>query len=385
MQLKIFFDKERLLAGEKVAPILFPFTGEPEWDLYHDSKLNKDAFIKYSSLGNPKLHLTGVETADYIVFPYDFSQVQLNKLLYKEEVLFYSNLSSKTGKPIILFCTNDREFEFEEFSTFSNYYLFHVSIYKSQTPPNVFTYPFFVNDTTKLYPNYSLYHDRGRPTVSFCGFAPPLHTPFNKQFLKESIRLFCYTFNIHNLFNVDVRLSYRAMAIKRILRSNRLVKNIVLRKYSGFDGRKGMFTGNSSEHYQKMRKEYFDNLNSSDYILCVRGNGNYSIRFYEAMCHGKIPIFIDSDTPLPFGNYLCWSKNAVIVKETDIKNIEKKVLQFHFDNKERLADIRRENREIWQRYLTPEGFFSHIHCLLKEKYLEADNSNETQLTEDKNH
>lgn len=32
-------------------------------------------------------------------------------------------------------------------------------------------------------------------------------------------------------------------------------------------------------------------MTGSDYVLCTRGNGNYSIRFYEALCRGRIPVF----------------------------------------------------------------------------------------------
>lgn len=43
-----------------------------------------------------------------------------------------------------------------------------------------------------------------------------------------------------------------------------------------------------------VRKEYVDNMASCDYVLCVRGSGNYSYRLYEALSMGRIPIVVDT-------------------------------------------------------------------------------------------
>jgi hypothetical protein len=62
-------------------------------------------------------------------------------------------------------------------------------------------------------------------------------------------------------------------------------------------------------------KEYQENLSQSDYILCPRGFGNVSIRFYETLSSGATPLLIDSGTKLPElidSNF--WQSNILVLK-----------------------------------------------------------------------
>jgi hypothetical protein len=38
------------------------------------------------------------------------------------------------------------------------------------------------------------------------------------------------------------------------------------------------------------RREYVENMFGSDYVLCTRGSGNFSIRFYETLSSGRIRV-----------------------------------------------------------------------------------------------
>ena len=49
-----------------------------------------------------------------------------------------------------------------------------------------------------------------------------------------------------------------------------------------------------------MRKQYIENLIESDFVLLIRWFWNYSIRQYEALSLGKIPIYIDTWAKFPF-------------------------------------------------------------------------------------
>ena len=47
-----------------------------------------------------------------------------------------------------------------------------------------------------------------------------------------------------------------------------------------------------------------DNMKLSEFVFCPRGNGNFSIRCYEALLSGSIPIILKSDSELPFNRYI---------------------------------------------------------------------------------
>lgn len=54
------------------------------------------------------------------------------------------------------------------------------------------------------------------------------------------------------------------------------------------------FTGSDSD-----RARYRDHLERMTYIICPRGIENFSIRVYEALQYGRIPVIIDTEMVLP--------------------------------------------------------------------------------------
>lgn len=75
------------------------------------------------------------------------------------------------------------------------------------------------------------------------------------------------------------------------------------------------------------RLKYFNNLTNSKFVLCPRGAGTNSARFYETIWHGRIPILISDDTKLPLEKFIDW--NYIIrIKENNLESIEQKVLEY---------------------------------------------------------
>ena len=65
---------------------------------------------------------------------------------------------------------------------------------------------------------------------------------------------------------------------------------------------------------ENLLKEYESSLGNSDYVLCPRGFGNTSIRFYESLSAGRIPILVDSGCKNPkITNDDFWRLNIVNV------------------------------------------------------------------------
>ena len=86
----------------------------------------------------------------------------------------------------------------------------------------------------------------------------------------------------------------------------------------------------------------------SSFSLCIRGNGNFSYRFYEALSFGRIPILIDTDVELPFESIINWKDHIIFIKPDMIKDIGKIIDECT------ISPI--ENRKLWCKYFSAEGY-----------------------------
>jgi len=70
---------------------------------------------------------------------------------------------------------------------------------------------------------------------------------------------------------------------------------------------------------QKEKIEYQDILSKSIFSLCPKGNGSGTLRFWESLQAGAIPVLIADDLLLPIG--FDWDSCIIKVKEKNINNI----------------------------------------------------------------
>ena len=106
------------------------------------------------------------------------------------------------------------------------------------------------------------------------------------------------------------------------------------------------------------RSQYINNIINSDYTFCYRGAANYSLRFYEALCLGRIPLFVNTDCMLPFADKVSWKDVCLWVEEHNVKYIGDAVLDFHHSiTASDFIDRQYYCREIWEKYLSTKGFY----------------------------
>lgn len=117
----------------------------------------------------------------------------------------------------------------------------------------------------------------------------------------------------------------------------------------------------------KVRQEYFQNMIDSDYILCCSGYENYSIRLYETLSCGRIPVFINTDCVLPYDFAIDWKKYCVWVDRSELSLIGEKILDFHNNlSTQEFIDLQHECRQFWEKWISPEGFFSNFYRHLEQ-------------------
>jgi hypothetical protein len=129
---------------------------------------------------------------------------------------------------------------------------------------------------------------------------------------------FTCSFIFDNLRNKDIPISFVGTYTSHPIRSrmsNRINnKNIIYRDSYHIDS-----NSFSVENYrQKEEKEYQDILERSRFSLCPRGSSPSSVRFWESLSAGAIPILISDNWVLPDWD---WGNTILSIPEDDFENL----------------------------------------------------------------
>jgi hypothetical protein len=117
---------------------------------------------------------------------------------------------------------------------------------------------------------------------------------------------------------------------------------------------------------QKTTLEYYNNIVASDYVLCVRGAGNFSVRFYETLMMGKTPVFVNTDCLLPFEDQIDWKQHVIWVEWKDRENVAAIVSDFHRNiSNEDFMQLQLDNRKLWKERLSVAGMLEMIASQLR--------------------
>jgi hypothetical protein len=145
----------------------------------------------------------------------------------------------------------------------------------------------------------------------------------------------------------------RYTILKQLERANYLETNFIKNiKYLGGEA--------VSDEKINAKKIYFQNMHQSHYILCFRGWGNFSLRLYETLSAGRIPVIISSDNNLPFTQKINWNLFPVIDNK-NINHIAEYISDFHASiSEENFTDLQLKARDIWEEFITYQGFMSKI-------------------------
>lgn len=103
---------------------------------------------------------------------------------------------------------------------------------------------------------------------------------------------------------------------------------------------------------------FYNNILESQYVLCARGAGNFSVRFYETLMMGRIPLYVHTDGYLPLSDVIDWKDHVVWVDYKDRHRIDGILLDFHRQlDQDRLIAMFKSNRKLWEDQLRLSGFF----------------------------
>jgi hypothetical protein len=265
----------------------------------------------------------------------------------------FARKANKIQKPVVVFFSGERS---HEPIAIDDAVVFRHGPYRSSNPPKNYAMPSFVIDFVEHYFSNKLKIRRKqeRATVGFCGFAR------SQSPLMLMKRGFYHFMMLLRYGNLDVS-TYKGVVLRRKCLQLLAISSSVLTNFIVYD--RMVYMGNKdAQQRRKLREEYVRNMAESDYILCPRGSANYSRRLYETLSCGRIPVIVNTDCVLPFDEILNWREFCVWIEESEIPYISEKIADFH----SRLSPGAFEGlqircREVWKRWLSPEGFFKNLH------------------------
>lgn len=370
MKLKLHTDLNLIKVGNPVE-LLIPFIG-----LYdkegEPGSITYGRFNEYLKIGKSLFELTAIEDCDICLLPI-FYDVLENQREFEKKIAPFIKKVEAHNKKVLIFVGHD---VLNIRIPIKNAIIFNSAINKSKRPENVFPWPHFFEDFIEKYNNgnLNLRKKSEKPIVGFCGYAPPLNTTIGREKIVGMIKLAANYLGLLQRFPNRIAHSYRARSIIGLMRSKKVVPNFRLKSNFAF-GPDGMNTGNTGESNVDFRRGFVENILESDYTLCIRGLGNNSIRFFETLCCGRIPVFVNTDSTLPFEDLIDWKNLCVWVEEKDIDNVGDVVQRFHEQiSEEDFINLQRKLRSIWEEYLSPVGFFKHLSLFVNRPYAKVVNA-----------
>jgi hypothetical protein len=263
------------------------------------------------------------------------------------------------GKPVLIDGAGDLEYPIDV----PNSVVFRVSQYRYSAKDNEITVPFPAEDLLQSFRGgvLELRTKQDIPSIGFTGWADISALKRAKIFIKE------LPITLGALFDEKRGAEHKGLLFrKRALAALSNTKGIEphFTARATYSGHVATISGTIKNN----REEFVDNLAGSDYALAVRGDANASVRFYEALSMGRIPVFLDTACVLPLEDRINYRDFCVYVDWRDTDRIGEKLVEFHRSvTPERFALMQHKAREAYEKYLRIDSFSGHLADMLRKR------------------
>lgn len=303
------------------------------------SKLAHDRWSDHAfdALSLPLFELAHTpEEADFLLIPHNYNLVK-NK---KEYLHVFEKAAESAGKKIIVIFPGDSNEEV----LLSHAIVFRNSQYRASLRSNEIIMPAYTEDLGK---SGIVTRKKGKlPVVGFCGWA---HTSTLTQKIKLIVK------NIFVSLPKKKGLWYREKILTLLPKDKQVQTNFIIR--SSYSGNEKTI----SLPKDQARREYVANIVQSDYTLCVKGDGNFSIRFYEVLSLGRTPLYVDTDTVLPLEDVVSYDTFIVRVPHASWQHVGRIAHEAFEKMSDSDYELRQKQaREAFEKYLRADSFFYHV-------------------------
>jgi len=263
----------------------------------------------------------------------------------------YAELSAKYGKKTVVVNYGDAPAAVD----LPNASVFVSSAYRYSMRPNEIMMPAYAEDLQGETP-FVPRPKTQEPTIGFCGWSDYKNM---KNFAGTMVGNALV--NVRALVKADMRirserkgLTFRRAALRALENQPGIRTHFLIRRsYSGH-------ANTISLPPEQARQEYIDNMRTCDLALAVKGDGNYSYRFYEALGLGRILLFIDTETPLPLEGVVEYGKFILNVDAADTKDLAAVVREWWAGTSpEEIERMQRDARDAFANYLRTDRFFAY--------------------------
>ena len=236
----------------------------------------------------------------------------------------------------------------------NNVVVFRLNSYRSKLKGNERSMPAFFQDPTKELLQWNRQNISGNTQgikVGFCGQAKGNTVKYIVDMARTLYRNVLYTlkFSPYQPHYIIPSSWLRNKTLKALEHQPGIRTDFIKR-------RKYRAGAKNQEERNKSRIEFLNNINDNDFTVSLRGGGNFSVRLYETMAMGRIPLQVDTDCVYPLPEYIDWKKQTCYVERDQINKAGQLLKVFVANND--IKEIQLKNRDIWADLLTLKGFFS---------------------------
>lgn len=329
------------LPGQKIIPLLYPNKG------FTTSTNTLFMDRVFENFKEPVVELvTNPDDADYLLIPHPYQGVR-NAMDY---LGVYEDLSRKTGKKILVFLYGDSD----ETVPLKNAIVIRTSQYSYKKRENEIMMPAYSEDLLGGRP-LTIRQKSDQPTVGFCGWSKPRDVKNVIGTNLKNVLVHLKALANRNYLSEIKGITLRSKSLDALRQTPGIRCNFIER--SSYSGHRETIKMDP----EQSRKEFIANIEGSDFILCAKGDGNFSYRFYETLCMGRIPLLLDTHCCLPLENEISYDDFVCRVPLSDIDSIGVRMKEFYdrctpeqWEQKQRLA------REVFEKQLSAPVFLRRL-------------------------
>lgn len=340
IQLFLLDDVDTAQRGE-IFPLLKAF--------YKSKNFNDEKRIKIYGFSEKEINLTSkIENAKFAVLPMSWNYYTQKKIIPS-----VAKKIAHCSLTVLSFCNGDFGVPIPHLK---NLVVFRCNGETLKLPKTHQGFPVFIRDPQKEYFNnnpITLSPYNTTPIIGFCGQADTSFTTYIKELGRTIFRNLLYYLKLRKQLPQQLIATslLRAKVLHFIQKDSSVKSNFIFRK-------KYRAGAQTLQQRFDTALTFYNNMQQSDYIVCVRGGGNFSVRFFEALAMGKIPVLINTNGFLPLEQNIDWSKHIITIPYHKRYKAARIIAHFHQQHTpETFKNLQLQNRKLWEESLTLGGFF----------------------------
>ena len=332
----------QLLPEVPYIPLLYPNLGrQDQGRLLFTNKA-------FDNLHDPFVTVvTDPAQADYLLIPHNFPFIRGRT----EYLQTYRDLVRRYDKRILVFAHGDSDAPIPV----PNARVFRTSQYGYKKQPGDIMMPPYTEDL--LVGRTLQVRTKGHtPIVGFCGWADykNLRNRLGTYVQNAVVDLRCLCALSKEKAVQRKGLSLRRHALRTLRRSPLIRTEFLIRRSHSAQAK------TITMDPVQARSEYIGNLLQSDLVLSIKGDGNYSLRFYEALSLGRVALFLDTDCVLPLADIIPYDDFIVRIPFGALHHIDRVTIErWRAIDAPTFVRMQQTAREMFAKYLNVSSFLQY--------------------------